>query len=91
MIIKVLVFNGNNSLFHIVRNLLIFHPVVRFKACKRDKLFVFPGTVVIPDGTCLIYRIIRKGDIDLGDKAVFHIIGKDACKEHTGEKNHNKS
>ena len=90
MIVKVLVFNGNNGLFHIVRNLLIFYPVMRFKACQGDKLLISSGPVIVPDGACLIDGIIRKGYIDLRNEAVFHIIGKDACKKHTGKKDHNK-
>ena len=89
MIIEAFVFNGDDSLLHVFGDLLIFHPVTVFFTHQRDQFLILTGTVIIPDGAGLVDAVVAKRDIQLGNKAVFDIVGKDAGKKHPGQEENN--
>ena len=90
MLIEALVLDGNQGLFHIFRDVFIFHPDAALVPADGNALLPFSCEILMPDGAGLTQLIILQGDIKLGRQAGFDIVGKNTGEERTGHQQNQK-
>ena len=85
VLVKALVLDRDESLFHIPGDLVVINPDAFFRAGERNKLLPAAGRVGIPDRTGLAELIVLERDVKRGGQAAFDVIGKDTAEDQPGK------
>ena len=89
VVIETLVFDGNQSLLHILGDVFILDPDAPLIAPDGNTLLPLPGKVLIPDGAGFAQLIVFQSDIQIRSQTCLDIIGKNTGKQNAGNQ-HNK-
>ena len=91
VLVKTLVFNRDQRLLHILRNIFIFDPDTTLVAPDGDGVLPLAGEILIPDGARFAELVVLQRKIQFRGQAGFDIIGENAGKQNSGNQQNQKN
>ena len=89
--IKALVFDGNQGLLHIGRNVFVIDPDSTLISADVNALLPFPREVLVPDGACFTQLVVFEREIQVRCETSLYIICKNAGEKNSGNQQNQKN
>ena len=90
MLVKALVLDGDERLFHIPRDVLVVDPDAVLLSRERHQLLPVAPGVLVPDGAGLIELVVLERYVEVRREAGLYIVGKHEGEQHSRDEQHQK-